>query len=152
MSGIAVRSQRAVVAAAHERARVADATREEVAQRRVAEERLRIARELHDVIAHHVAVINVQAGVAGHLVRTDPDGADRAIAHVREASQTVLAEVRGCSVCCAPQETPARTSSRPGRLHAPPTPRSSSSRHAAPAWGSPGGSPASRLSSHLPTI
>ena len=93
VSGIAVRSQRAVVEAAHERARQAVATREEEAQRRVVEERLRIARELHDVVAHHVSVINVQAGVASHLLRTDPDGAADAIGHVREASQTVLREV-----------------------------------------------------------
>jgi signal transduction histidine kinase len=95
VSGIAVRSQRAVVAAAHERARQAEATREEEAQRRVAEERLRIARELHDVVAHHISVINVQAGVAGHLVRSDPDRAVEALGHVREASQIVLSEVPG---------------------------------------------------------
>lgn len=93
MSGIAVRNARAVVAAAHERARLAELNRDEEAQRRVAEERLRIARELHDVMAHHVAVINVQAGVAGHLVRTDPEGAAAAMTHVRQASQTVLHEV-----------------------------------------------------------
>lgn len=95
MSGTAVRSQRAVVAAAHERARQAEATREEEAQRRVAEERLRIARELHDVVAHHVSAINVQAAVAAQLMRRDPDGAEAALAHVREASQTVLREVPG---------------------------------------------------------
>jgi signal transduction histidine kinase len=94
-AGVAVRNQRAVVAAAHERARQAEATREEEAQRRVAEERLRIARELHDVVAHHISVINVQAGVAGHLVRTDPDKAVEALGHVREASQVVLREVPG---------------------------------------------------------
>ena len=95
MSGTAVRNQRAVVAAAHERARQAEATREEEAQRRVADERLRIARDLHDVVAHNVSVINVQAAVAGHLMRSDPDGAEAALAHVREASQTVLQEVPG---------------------------------------------------------
>ena len=94
-AGVAVRNQRAVVAAAHERARQAEATGEEEAQRRVAEERLRIARELHDVVAHHISVINVQAGVAGHLVHTDPDKAVEALAHVREASQVVLHEVPG---------------------------------------------------------
>jgi signal transduction histidine kinase len=94
-SGVAVQFHRAVVAEARERARQAEATREEEAQRRVAEERLRIARELHDVVAHHVAVINVQAGVAGHLVRSDPDKAVEALGHVRQASQVVLSEVPG---------------------------------------------------------
>lgn len=93
--GIAVRSHRQAVAEAQGRARLAEATREEEAQRRVAEERLRIARELHDVVAHHISVINVQAGVAGHLVRTNPDRAVEALAHVREASQIVLREVPG---------------------------------------------------------
>lgn len=92
-SGFAVRSQQTVIAEAHERARQAEFTREEEAQRRVAQERLRIARELHDVVAHHVSVINVQAGVAGHLIRTDPDKTAEALAHVREASQVVLREV-----------------------------------------------------------
>lgn len=93
MAGIAVRNQRAVVTAALERAAAAEARQEEEAQRRVAEERLRIARDLHDVVAHHIAVVNVQAGVAQHLLRTDPDRALEALRHVREASRTVLDEV-----------------------------------------------------------
>ncbi len=92
-AGIAVRNQRAVVAAADERARRAETTSEEEAQRRVTEERMRIARDLHDVVAHHVSVINVQAGVAGHLMREDPEQAAVAIAVVRRSSQMVLAEV-----------------------------------------------------------
>lgn len=95
VTGIAVRSQRAVIAAADDRARRAEATREDEAQRRVTQERLRIARDLHDVVAHHVSVINVQAGVAGHLVRSDPDGAVGAIAHIRQSSQTILREMPG---------------------------------------------------------
>ncbi|CAN5231274.1 histidine kinase [soil metagenome] len=95
MAGIAARSQRAVVAEALERAALAEARQEEEAQRRVAEERLRIARDLHDVVAHHISVVNVQSGVAQHLLRTDPDRAAEALAHVREASQTVLNEVPG---------------------------------------------------------
>ncbi|CAN5598884.1 histidine kinase [soil metagenome] len=95
MGGIAVRNQRAVVAGALDRAAQAEARQEEEAQRRVAEERLRIARDLHDVVAHHVSVINVQAGVAQHLLHSNPDRAAQALGHVREASQTVLHEVPG---------------------------------------------------------
>ncbi|MEW2403381.1 histidine kinase [Streptomyces sp. NPDC046862] len=76
-----------------ERARRAEASKEEEARRRVAEERLRIARELHDVIAHHIALITLQAGVAGHLLRTEPDQADTALGHIRDAGRTVLDEL-----------------------------------------------------------
>ena len=91
--GDAVRSQREIVRAARERALRAEATREDEAQRRVAEERLRIARELHDVVAHHIAVITVQAGVAPHLLDTDRGQAREALDHVRTAGQTVLNEM-----------------------------------------------------------
>ncbi|WP_039906696.1 sensor histidine kinase [Micromonospora lupini] len=92
-AGDAVRSRRAYVAVLEERARRAEQTREEEARRRVAEERLRIARELHDVVAHHIALISVQAGVAGHLLRDQPDAAEEALGHVRAASRTVLDEL-----------------------------------------------------------
>ncbi|MGN9808991.1 sensor histidine kinase [Micromonospora sp. BQ11] len=92
-AGDAVRSRRAYVAVLEERALRAERTREEEARRRVAEERLRIARELHDVVAHHIALINVQAGVAGHLLREQPDAAEEALGHVRAASRTVLDEL-----------------------------------------------------------
>jgi signal transduction histidine kinase len=91
--GFAVRSNRAIVTAAEERARVAEQTREDEAERRVTQERLRIARELHDVVAHHIAVINVQSGVARHLLETDPAAAAEALGHVREASGVVLTEL-----------------------------------------------------------
>jgi len=91
--GGAVRTWRDYVAAIEERADRAEATKEEEALRRVAEERLRIARELHDVIAHHIALINVQAGVASHLLRTQPDKADDALRHIRDAGRTVLDEL-----------------------------------------------------------
>lgn len=91
--GLAMHSQRRMVAAAQERARAAEESREEEAQRRVSEERLRIARDLHDVVAHHVAVITVQSGVAEHLLDSDPTRAREAIGHVRTASAEVLAEM-----------------------------------------------------------
>lgn len=95
MTAFAVRAQREAVANANERARAAEASRDEEAQRRVTEERLRIARELHDVVAHHISAINVQAGVAGVLIDTDPARAAEALTHVRRSSQAVLRELPG---------------------------------------------------------
>lgn len=91
----AVRSRRATLEAAEERARRAEQTREHEARRRVAEERLRIARELHDVVAHRMAVVNVQAGVAAHLLRSQPDAAEEALGVVRSSASTVLDELSG---------------------------------------------------------
>ncbi|WP_267241151.1 sensor histidine kinase [Streptomyces sp. PR69] len=93
-AGDAVRSRRAFVDAMRERAERAERTREEEARRRVAEERLRIARDLHDVVAHHIALVNVQAGVAAHVMDRRPDQAKEALAHVREASRSALTELR----------------------------------------------------------
>ncbi|MCT9077842.1 sensor histidine kinase [Streptomyces fulvoviolaceus] len=93
-AGDAVRSRRAFVHAIRERAEKAERTREEEARRRVAEERLRIARDLHDVVAHHIALVNVQAGVAAHVMDKRPDQAKEALAHVREASRSALNELR----------------------------------------------------------
>ncbi|MBD7951846.1 sensor histidine kinase [Oerskovia rustica] len=91
--GLAIGSQRAVVAAARDRAARAEESREAEAARRVTQERLRIARELHDVVAHHVAVISVQAGAAEALFDKRPDAAREAIGHVRDAGERVLAEM-----------------------------------------------------------
>jgi len=93
-AGDAVRSRRAFVHAIRERAQRAERTREEEARRRVAEERLRIARDLHDVVAHHIALVNVQAGGAAHVMDKRPDQAKEALAHVREASRSALNELR----------------------------------------------------------
>ncbi|MFD3619492.1 sensor histidine kinase [Streptomyces sp. NPDC058676] len=91
--GATVRTWQDYVAAMEERALRAEATKEEEARRRVAEERLRIARELHDVIAHHIALITIQAGVAGHFLRGRPDQAEVALGHIRDAGRTVLDEL-----------------------------------------------------------
>ncbi len=91
--GDALRTRRAYVAAVEERARRAEQSRDAEAQRRVIEERLWIARELHDVVAHHIAMINVQAGVAAHVLRGQPDKAEEALGHVRHAARTVLDEL-----------------------------------------------------------
>lgn len=91
--GDATRGRRTLLAAAEERARRAEQSREEEALRRVAEERVRIARDLHDVVAHHIAVISVQAGVADHLMASDPAKARESLQHVRTSSQLVLTEM-----------------------------------------------------------
>ncbi|GAA2451056.1 histidine kinase [Streptomyces pulveraceus] len=93
-AGDAVRSRRAFIDAIRERAERAERSRDEEARRRVAEERLRIARDLHDVVAHHIALVNVQAGVAAHVMDRRPDQAKEALAHVREASRSALDELR----------------------------------------------------------
>jgi signal transduction histidine kinase len=77
-------------ARADERAR----TQEEEGRRRASEERLRIARELHDVVAHNISLINVQAGVALHLMDDQPEQARSALAAIRQASKDALGELR----------------------------------------------------------
>ncbi len=91
--GDAVRNHRAYVTALAERADRAEETRDAVARARVTEERVRIARELHDVVAHHLAVINVHAGLAARSIRTAPDQAEDSLAHVQGAARTALDEL-----------------------------------------------------------
>jgi signal transduction histidine kinase len=90
----ALRSRRAYIAAIRERAERAERTREEEARRRVAEDRIRIARELHDVVAHHIALINAQAGVAVHLAAEIPAPVRAALEHIRDASHEALQELK----------------------------------------------------------
>jgi signal transduction histidine kinase len=85
--GIAVRNRNAYVASIQARA-------EGEALRRVDEERLRIARELHDVVAHTMATINVQAGMAAHVLADQPAVAGEALATIRAASKDGLRELR----------------------------------------------------------
>lgn len=63
-------------------------------QSEVQAERVRIARELHDVLAHSLSQINVQAGVGLHLMERQPDKAAEALASIKETSKTALDEVR----------------------------------------------------------
>jgi signal transduction histidine kinase len=91
--GDAARSRRLALIASEERAARAERTRELEAQRRVADERLRIARDVHDAIGHRLAVINVHAAVAERLVRSDPERAAAAVGHVRGAGVAVLDEL-----------------------------------------------------------
>ncbi|RFS86523.1 sensor histidine kinase [Actinomadura spongiicola] len=83
---VRMRAQRAA-----ESARV----RAEEERRQASEERLLMARELHDVLAHNISMINVQAGVALHLMDDDPEQARTALAAIKDASKEALTEMRG---------------------------------------------------------
>jgi signal transduction histidine kinase len=93
--GDGVRNRRAYIAEITTRALHAEATRESEASRRVAEERLRIARDLHDVVAHQISVISLNAGVATTTLDARPDAAREALATIREAARRVLGEIGG---------------------------------------------------------
>lgn len=103
--GDASRSRRAYVEAVEERARRAEETREAEARRRVTEERLRIARDLHDAVAHRISVISLNAGVASSALETRPERAQEALATIRTTSRDVLGEIGAMlSVLRAPDD------------------------------------------------
>ncbi|MEV6524541.1 histidine kinase [Longispora sp. NPDC051575] len=92
-AGDASRNRRAYLAEAQARAAHAEADREAEAQRRVTEDRLRIARDLHDAVGHHLALIHVQAGVVAHVLDDPPRPAREALEHIRVASKAALGEL-----------------------------------------------------------
>jgi signal transduction histidine kinase len=90
------RQRRAVSEAVSERARAADLTRsrEQLARQAVMEERLRIARELHDIVAHAMSVITVQAGTARMVMDSSPEVARESLGAIEGTSRQALAEMR----------------------------------------------------------
>ncbi|MEO1065371.1 MAG: sensor histidine kinase [Actinomycetota bacterium] len=93
-AGDAVRHRRESVAQIEARAVEAELTRDAEARRQVQEERLRIARDLHDVLAHGIATINVQSGVAAHVLDERPEVARDALVEIKGASRVALNELR----------------------------------------------------------
>jgi signal transduction histidine kinase len=92
--GDSVRVRRAYTAALELRAADLERTRQTDSRRAVAEERLRIARELHDVVAHAMSVVAVQSGVGAHVIDTDPAEAKRILENVKVTSREALDEMR----------------------------------------------------------
>lgn len=91
--GDSTRSRREYLIAMTERAERAEQTREAEAHRRVAEERLRIARDLHDTVAHQISVISLNAGVASDALEARPERAREALGTIRTAARGVLADI-----------------------------------------------------------
>ena len=89
-----LRTRRAWLVEVGERLRRTELEREREAQRRVELERLRIAHELHDVLAHTIAVIGVHAGVAAEALTDSPSEAETSLRTIREKSREALAELR----------------------------------------------------------
>jgi signal transduction histidine kinase len=88
--------------------------REEQDKRQASEERLSIARELHDVIGHHLSLINVQAGVGLHLMDSRPEQARSALAAIKTASSEALREVRAVLGALAEEDESAPRAPAPG--------------------------------------
>jgi signal transduction histidine kinase len=92
--GTTVQNRRLYTQELEERAVVLERERDEEAKRAVADERLHIAQELHDVVAHSMGVIAVQAGVGAHVIDSDPAEAKKSLEAISLTSRTTLTEIR----------------------------------------------------------
>ncbi|MET7331650.1 sensor histidine kinase [Nonomuraea sp. NPDC005650] len=92
--GSVTRSRRLYLRAVEQRALEAERSKEEEARRRASEERLRIARELHDVLGHNISMINVQAAAALHGLKKRPEDAETALRTIKDTSKETLRELR----------------------------------------------------------
>lgn len=92
--GRSVQNRRAYLAAVEERALRAEESRDSEARRRVAEERVRIARELHDLVAHQITLANAQATVAAHLFDARPEQTRKSLKELVETTSDALDDLR----------------------------------------------------------
>ncbi len=113
-AGYGLREHQERTRAIEERALVAERTRETEARRRVEEERVSIAREVHDITAHSLSAVSIQAAAAERLVERDPAAAKKAIAEVRRTSKAALEEIRAMIGVLRTGEGPAETAPTEG--------------------------------------
>ncbi|MFI1410750.1 sensor histidine kinase [Streptomyces sp. NPDC020707] len=111
--GNMTRLRRAYLAAVQARAEHAERTREEEARLRVTEERMRIARELHDVVAHHLALANAQAGTAAHLARSNPEQSRKILTDLTGTTSSALRELKATLGLLRQNDDPASPSLEP---------------------------------------
>jgi signal transduction histidine kinase len=117
--GDALRNRRSYLRELEEHARYLEQTREEESRRRVAEERLRIARDLHDSVAHAIATINVQAGAAAHVIDRRPTGARASLDAIQHTSAEVLDELTAMLLVLRDEGDVAERSPTPGATQIP---------------------------------
>jgi signal transduction histidine kinase len=94
LMGDTARNRREYIAEVERRAAEAERTREEEALRRVDEERIRIAREVHDIVAHSLSIVTVQASAASAVLEKNPAQARESIDNIRSTSKHALSELR----------------------------------------------------------
>ncbi|NYJ02214.1 signal transduction histidine kinase [Nocardioides thalensis] len=92
--GESSRARQVILDEAVARAELAERRREEETRARVADERVRIAREVHDTVAHAIAIVNVQAGVTAHVLDKRPDLARENLVAIEQTSSRALEEMR----------------------------------------------------------
>ena len=112
--GFALRAHREYVRAMEQRAEEAERTREEVAARRVEEERVRIAREVHDITAHSLSAVSIQLAAAERLIERDPAAAKESVATARKTAKSALGEIRSMIGVLRSGDSPAETAPTDG--------------------------------------
>ena len=131
LAGDNLRQRRLRWTAMEERTRLLEREREERARAAVAAERLRIARELHDIVAHSMSVVAVQAGVGRHVIDTDVAAAGQALAVIETTSRDALVDLRRMLGVLRRGDEVAATRPMPGLTDIP----ASSRRRGRPGWG-----------------
>ena len=106
--------------AADQRAEALEREQQAATRLAVAQEQARIARELHDVVSHHVSVMTIQAGAAGKVLDADPEQARGALSAIEASGRETMASCATCSAC-SPQARPTTccTPARPGPARRP---------------------------------